>query len=74
MFIVHEDALQKWCPLQFEGENGRRVDEKCVGDQCMFWRWVSMERMEKEGLLPVGEREELKSYGYCGAAGPPEAT
>lgn len=67
--MIEDDAKTKWCPFTrvqiwepiMEGDNPpvNREDSntRCIGSQCMAWRWFS---------------EDYKGTGgYCGLAGAP---
>lgn len=69
--LKEEDAKQMLCPQTFAVPETRDQDGngilqggpwKCVGSQCMAWRWIR----SHGHAAAIG-------YGYCGLAGKPEA-
>lgn len=46
-YLTSADAKKKPCYRDISS------DQKCVGDKCMAWRWLTIE----------------KKFGYCGPCG-----
>lgn len=78
MLTTEEEATIKWCPhgiLNGAGDASVNRDPydrgltRCVGSQCMSWRWV------KDPLVSFvtnGQQDNTRTeYGYCGLAGKP---
>ena len=56
MLLPQKDARTKYCPLLTHNHNEH---QKCIGSDCMFWRFKNPERKKEE------------DPGYCGIAGKP---
>jgi len=94
--MTEAEAKTKWCPfmqigltdVRFATNRGHVLQQnekttlKCIGSECMAWRWTnSPERIKEHELLNkkgVGQpgREnkpwpEGQPAGYCGLAGKP---
>jgi hypothetical protein len=78
MKTTEEDAKTKWCPegrliakfnngdaATFNRTQGRSDWPRCIGSDCMFWRWVRDEHGWPEN------DSNGHALGYCGAAGQP---
>jgi hypothetical protein len=81
MIVEPKAATEKWCPfrhtLPYAGEYndlsgvvedpvGINSHARCIGPDCMAWRWLSM-RLDQDS----GEYKAATQDGYCGLAGVP---
>lgn len=68
MLLTEKEAGGKTCCAPAWNASGRH---DCEASECMAWRWAVDPRgepvMKKEG-------DEYRETGYCGLAGPPDAT
>ena len=67
--MKENEAKTKWCP--FSGNPNNINLNKCIGSECMMWRWhlvryntIHIDDEVKEATEIINE----KGGGYCGLA------
>lgn len=83
MIRTEKEAVELWCPMQRQSEQGvggayNRPNDggfNCIASGCMMWR-----KHDQIGIGPNGEKRERDmdgrtrwvDRGYCGLAGKPD--
>ena len=76
--MTEAEALKRWCPMvQLTMDKDSYANSRCVGSDCMAWRWDS-EPTDLQAALMRSEQPQAQQAasmmtlgGYCGLAGKP---
>jgi hypothetical protein len=72
--MTEDEAKTKWCHKNIDPV---RANRKCLGSDCMAWRWeMAWESQSEEGVggdvvLRLKRRKGEPKMGFCGLAGVP---